>query len=190
MLSRSVGEKSMLLEDSQRRVIAQEDISAIMNIKTYAPLPERVFMAECRKEEEEPPNLVDNPDSLHVFTVVVGHPSQIRPALKLLEEALERSPGQEVPLSPDYPHKNCALKRYVALDAEFKHVKLKPEYLKTELSYAAVGDHERIRNGRKEKLVSVLTLAVDRQLVFSFYLLDMLQNPSTETVKEVCTYFL
>lgn len=37
---------------------------------------------------------------------------------------------------------------------------------------------------------SVLTIAVDRQLVFSFYLLHMLQNADETTVDEVCFAFL
>lgn len=142
-----------------------------------------------KQESENPPDLVKNLDSFHVFTVVVRYPTQIRSALRLLEEALKRAPGQEGPVSQG----SCQtrpLKRYIALDAEFKKVYLEKEALEEiEQLEDSVDRSERMASN-PEHLCSILTVAVDRQLVFSFYLLDMLENPTEITVEEVRCVFL
>lgn len=137
-----------------------------------------------KQDSKDPPDLVDNPDSFHVFAVVVRCPTQIRPALRLLDEALKRAPGQELPLSQG-SGKTRPLKRYVALDAEFKEVYLEKKALE-EIELGNFSDRDERIASNPEHLCSILTVAVDRQLVFSFYLLDMLQNPTEITVEEVC----
>lgn len=138
-----------------------------------------------KQDSKGPPDLTDNPDSFHVFTVVVRYPTQIRPALRLLDEALKRAPGQELPLSQG-SGKTRPLKRYVALDAEFKDVDLEKKALEEIEKLEDCLETDEIKASNPEPLCSILTVAVDRQLVFSFYLLDMLQNPTEITVEEVC----
>lgn len=146
-------------------------------------------LTDDKQESKEPPDLVDNQDSFHVFTVVVRYPIQIRPALKLLDEALKRAPGQEMPT----PQGSCQarpLKRYVALDAEFKKVYLEKDALEKIKKLGDRREKSQMMASNPEELCSILTVAVDRQLVFSFYLLDMLENPTEITVKEVSRVFL
>lgn len=126
------------------------------------------------------PRLDDFLDSLCVYTVSVTQPSEIQPALRLLTEALERAPAQEIPVI----HKLDAgrkrpLCRYVGIDAEFAYRTATIDYSNTE------GSEEELRNGEREHLCSVLTIAVDRHLVFSFYVLHILENPTEETVSKV-----
>lgn len=139
------------------------------------------------KGTENPPDLTDNLDSLHVFSVLVQEPDQIQPALELMDEALKRAPGQEIPVSSQHYSDPCrVLKRYVAIDAEFKKVTLDDAGIKTQ--FGDQRSHEfdiKIERGRGEELCTVLTVAIDRQLVFSFYLLHMLENPKAETVSQV-----
>ena len=172
----------------------------------------------------------------------MDRPQKVKPALRLLEEAIERAPGQEVPVQQTSGiHR--PLKRYVAVDAEFRKVYLQSSEEET-TDGQAVGDEpppqqgeEETTDGRAfgdeptpqqssptlplwdeeptmvddsretagqglqdrytivkaspteeelgEDLCSVLTVAVDRHLVFSFYLLDMLKNAENTTVDEV-----
>lgn len=104
--------------------------------------------------------------------------------MKLLDDALIRAPGQELPVLQGSSQAR-PLKRYVALDAEFNQVFLgRKEYDEM----ARLTDSEvktKMMAGNPEDLCSILTVAVDRHLVFSFYLLDMLQNPTENTVEEV-----
>lgn len=146
-------------------------------------------MTNDKKESEGPPDLVENLYSFHVFTVVIRYPSQIRPALRLLEEALKRAPGQEVSVSQG-SGQSRPLKRYVALDAEFKNMYLEKEALSEIAMLSSSRDRAQMIASNPEELCSILTVAVDRHLVFSFYLLDMLQNPTDITVEEVCCTFL
>ena len=62
-------------------------------------------------------------DSLTVFNVSIKSPSQIESALTLLDEALRRAPGQQIPRCQRYSGTYRPLKRYIAIDAEFKYVK-------------------------------------------------------------------
>lgn len=142
-----------------------------------------------RKENEEPPDLVDNPDSFHVFTAAIRYASDIMPALTLLDDALKRAPGQEVPVSQG-SGQSRPLKRYVALDAEFKKVYLDEEKLADIEKIPEKDKKKHMMASNPEDLCSVLTVAVDRHLVFSFYLLDMLQNPTRNTVNQVRYDFL
>lgn len=105
--------------------------------------------------------------------------------MRLLDEALKRAPGQELPLSQG-SGKTRPLKRYVALDAEFKEVCLENKALEEIEKLGNCSDRDERMASSPEYLCSILTVAVDRQLVFSFYLLDMLQNPTEITVEEVC----
>lgn len=57
-----------------------------------------------------------------VFTVCVKHVLQIEPVLNLLEKALERVPGQEIPIYQQESGKPQRMKRHIAVDAEFKAV--------------------------------------------------------------------
>lgn len=119
-------------------------------------------------------------DSLSVFTVSVSSPNQIQPALRLLNEALEIAPAQEIPVNPQVPigvGGKRSLRRYVAIDAEFA--------LKSGEIGDALGDRWELGSSNPENLCSVLTVAVDRHLVFSFYLLHMLENPTEQTVPQV-----
>lgn len=100
-----------------------------------------------------------------------------------MDEALKRAPGQEIPLS--YRDNSSSLKRYVSADAEFKEIALNESIIRDRYKSATPKELEMMLNGAKEPLCSVLTIAVDRQLVFSFYLLDMLQNPDADTVSSV-----
>lgn len=119
-------------------------------------------------------------DSLAVFTVSVSTPDQIQPALRLLSEALERAPAQEIPVNPELPigaGGRRSLRRYVGIDAEF--VQRRGE----------IGDlpgaRSELESSNPESLCSVLTVAVDRHLVFSFYIMHMLDNPTEQTVPQV-----
>lgn len=112
-------------------------------------------------------------------------PFQIPQALTLMDEALKRAPGQEIPLSQRQKH--FPLKRYLAVDAEFKEVTVVENSGIKRCDSEAVQGREKISLEVKEHLCSVLTIAVDRHLVFSFYLLDMLQNPDADTVSNVRT---
>ena len=119
-------------------------------------------------------------DSLAVFTVAVTTPDQIQPALRLLSEALQRAPAQEIPVNPKLPigaGGKRALRRYVGIDAEF--------FEKECEIGGAPGTKAELEMSRKEHLCSVLTVAVDRHLVFSFYILHMLENPTKQTVPQV-----
>lgn len=109
--------------------------------------------------------------------------SQIIPALKLMDEALRRAPGQEIPLSQRQKH--TPMKRYIAVDAEFKEVTIDENSALKKHGQTTNETRAHLRAGLKEQLCSVLTIAVDRHLVFSFYLLDMLQNPESDTVANV-----
>ena len=120
---------------------------------------------------------------MSVFTVFIKKPTEILPALTLMDEALKRAPGQEIPLS--YRDNNSSLKRYVSADAEFKEIALNESIIRDRYKPATSQELEMMLNGAKEPLCSVLTIAVDRQLVFSFYLLDMLQNPDADNVSHV-----
>lgn len=104
--------------------------------------------------------------------------------MKLLDDALIRAPGQELPVLQGSSQAR-PLKRYVAVDAEFNKVFLgRKEYD----DMARLTDPEvktKMISSNPEELCSILTVAVDRHLVFSFYLLDMLQNPTENTVEEV-----
>lgn len=119
-------------------------------------------------------------DSLAVFTVSITTPDEILPALRLLSEALKRAPAQEIPVNPRRPigaGGKRSLRRYVGIDAEF--VQKRGEI------GDAQGDRSELEAGNPELLCSVLTVAVDRHLIFSFYLLHMLENPTVQTVPQV-----
>lgn len=119
-------------------------------------------------------------DSLAVFTVSVSTPAQICPALRLLNEALEIAPAQEIPVNSELAigvTGKRALRRYVAIDAEFVT-------RDGEIGDAA-GDKFELEMSRGENLCSILTVAVDRHLVFSFYIMHMLENPTEQTVPQV-----
>lgn len=124
-------------------------------------------------------------DSFTVFTVSVSEPRNIRAALDLMDYALQSAPAQEIPVSCQGAADFRPLKRYVGIDAEFSPVRLTDGDVLIE---SAGQDETTIRQiiaGREEGLCTVLTIAVDRHLVFSFYLLHMLQNADETTVREV-----
>lgn len=104
--------------------------------------------------------------------------------MRLLDETIRRAPGQEVAVSQG-SCKTRPLKRYIALDAEFKKVKSTEPLEEIE----DASDRAERDAGDPEDLCSILTVAVDRQLVFSFYLLDMLEHPTETTVEEVRSVF-
>ncbi len=119
----------------------------------------------------------------------VTEPSQINLAIEIIEKALERAPAQEARASQKIQGLHRPLQRYVSLDAEFKWVQLNDEDLNRELGKTSVEERrEEIRKGSREQLCSVLTIAVDRHAVFSFYLLHMLENAVKNTVKNVSPY--
>lgn len=140
-------------------------------------------------------------ESMNIFTLSVTKPQQVEPALQLLDEVLRRAPCQDL----DVPHHNGKgtyrqLKRYVGIDAEFVKVSLTPKQKNSDPFREA---HQRrvkeveedrslgrvsmggIQNGATEELVSVLTIAVDRHFVISFFLLHMMQHPEAGTVEAV-----
>ena len=84
-----------------------------------------------------------------------------------------------------YGGRHQPLKRYIGIDAEFKYVALDDELLQQELADKDQETQDKIRVGSREELCTVLTVAVDRHLVLSFYLLDMLQHADESTAPEV-----
>lgn len=80
-------------------------------------------------------------DSLTVFNVSIKSTSQIEPALTLLDEALRRAPGQQIPICQRYSRTYRPLKWYIAIDAEFK-------YVKREKGVVREGPSEIIRHGQ------------------------------------------
>ena len=115
-----------------------------------------------------------------MYTVSITKPDEIQPALKLLGEALERAPAQEISVNPKLPIGSGgkrALRRYVGIDAEFvqRHSEIGD----------AQGNKIELEMATTEPLCSVLTVAVDRHLVFSFYIMHMLDNPTENTVSQV-----
>ncbi|KAI9881249.1 MAG: hypothetical protein M1830_005535 [Pleopsidium flavum] len=130
------------------------------------------------------PRLDDFVDSLCVYTVSVTEPCKIEPALRLLTRALEMAPAQEIPVIQELKaSSNRALRRYVGIDTGFASRTATIDYSNTE------GSEEELRNGATEQLCSVLTIAVDRHLVFNFYILDMLEHPTKETVPKLSELF-
>lgn len=103
-----------------------------------------------------------------------------------MDNALERAPAQELPVDYLDAGNFRPLKRYVGIDAEFSPVSLTDALLQQEINRRGPSTTARqIQNGREESLCSVLTIAVDRHLVFSFYILHMLQRVEATTVDEV-----
>ncbi|KAI9715134.1 MAG: hypothetical protein M1812_006113 [Candelaria pacifica] len=128
----------------------------------------------------------NNLRSFSIFTVNVEEPQQIRPALALLDEAMRRSPAQEIPVS--YRQRDGSerpLRRYMGIDAEFLKIRLPDDF-----DYqGTAGDEEELRKGSEEQLCGILTIAVDRHVVFSFHVLHMLENPTETTVNDLCELF-
>lgn len=131
------------------------------------------------------PDLRTVVDSFTVFTVSVTKPDQIRAALDLMDEALKRAPAQELPVSYQDAGNFRPLKRYIGIDAEFTPIRLSDEELGQETVGKDAITARQLVGGREEGLCTVLTIAVDRHLVFSFYILHMLQNLEATTVREV-----
>lgn len=86
----------------------------------------------------------------------------------------------------------CNIKRYVAVDAEFKKLRIDDQQLAQAKHGKPFAEQECIENSQEEELGSVLTVAVDRHVVFSFYVLAMLQDPDAnrETVDAVCLIYI
>lgn len=124
-------------------------------------------------------------DSFTVFTVSVAEPRNIRAALDLMDYALQSAPAQELPVSCQDAGNFRPLKRYVGIDAEFSPVRLTDADFQIESAGKDETTTRQTIAGREEGLCTVLTIAVDRHLVFSFYLLHMLQNADERTVREV-----
>lgn len=131
------------------------------------------------------PDLRSRIDSFTVFTVSVTMPQQIRSALDLMDEALKRAPAQELPVAYQDAGNLRPLKRYIGVDAEFSAVQLSDELLEQEINGKDSRCVRQIENGVYEGLCTVLTIAADRHLAFSFYILHMLQNAEASTVQEV-----
>lgn len=136
-------------------------------------------------ERWQKPNVRERIESFTVFTVSVTEPRNIRAALDLMDYALQSAPAQELPVSYQDAGNFRPLKRYVSVDAEFSPVRLTDQDLTIESAGKDDTTKKQIIAGREEGLCTVLTIAVDRHLVFSFYLLHMLQNADETTVREV-----
>jgi hypothetical protein len=142
---------------------------------------------------QPPPTDPSHLYGLNVFTICVSKSIEMTPALDLLNAALEYAPFSENPVwSRDKPTGRRRLKKYVGIDAEFIKVGLTQDEIKERWEKVQeeakinpdlwnIGE-DAIKNGNPEQLVSVLTVAIDRHVVFNFYLLDMLQNPDKGTV--------
>jgi len=160
----------------------------------------------------------------------VNRPAQIEPALKLLDEALERAPSQNVPMLQRSSGHYLSLKPYFTVDAEFWEVDRNGKLREPNgRSFSSQGEGSPPRRSQrlgrlrrnlglnsedegeaeskpeleppvyvdnrtlptqvaeKENICTVLTIAVDRHLVFSFFILDMLQKADSDptTVPEV-----
>ncbi|KAI9700876.1 MAG: hypothetical protein M1836_002246 [Candelina mexicana] len=139
-------------------------------------------------EQGEPPEGLPTNDfnAFSLFTLNVTEPQEIRPALDLLDQALRRAPGQETAMSHRLSNGNYGpLRRYLAIDAEFLALELPPDF-----DYkATAGDDWELQNGQREHLCGILTIAVDRHFVVSFYVLHMLQTAGEDTVRALCTLF-
>lgn len=115
----------------------------------------------------------------------VGRPEQIRNALIILDEALLRAPGQEVQMHQHRSGTYRSLKRYVAIDSEFKPISLTSDQRRRVLANRNEQDQAKILRGDEEEICTVLTVAVDRHFVVSFYILDMLEHADATTATEV-----
>ena len=130
----------------------------------------------------------DRLDSFTVFTVSVTKPQEIRAALSLIDEALKRAPAQELPVAYQDAGNFRPLRRYIGIDAEFSPIVLSDELVQQESEGKDKQIAYQIDLGKREELCTVLTIAVDRHLVFSFYILHMLQNAEDTTVEEVRSF--
>ena len=117
----------------------------------------------------------------------MSHPDDIQGAIDLLERALERAPAQELPNFRRGETHTDVLKRYVGVDAEFKKVNIEDKVFERLTHKKSEEYRKSVEEGRIEELCSVLTIAVDRHLVFSFYILSMLQDEmaNEHTVEKV-----
>lgn len=146
---------------------------------------------------------------LNVYSVCVNKPQQMVPALELLNRALDAAPFTAEPLwtpfnddaekNPTSVH-SARLKKYVGVDAEFIKVGLTKsereaefkkynEGPKADWEFSDPPSQNHVDIGATEDLASVLTIAVDRHVVFSFFLLDMLQNPESGTAQAISALF-
>ncbi|KAF2493353.1 hypothetical protein BU16DRAFT_541053 [Lophium mytilinum] len=114
-----------------------------------------------------------------VVDCAIRRPWQIREALDLIERASLRSPthGLTAPLGTK------VLKPVLGWDAEFEKRPQQPSDLsRDELT-------SRFVHGEFEELVSVIVIFVGEQASFKFYILEMLENPTTETVSELSHFW-
>ena len=138
-----------------------------------------------------PPDLSRDLSSLAIFTMSVSQPRHICEALSLLDEALRRAPAQELSKGRMDGANLRKTKRYIAVDAEFKRLRLDDERLAQAKHGRSSEEQECIGNSQDEELCSVLTVAVNRHVVFSFYVLAMLQDrdANRESVNALCVLF-
>lgn len=112
---------------------------------------------------------------------------QVEPALKLLNDALDRAPAQETRVWRRNGRSIKSLKRYVGIDAEFYHFSQADSNDRRNAQFGSERFEEILR-GKTESLCSVLTIAVDRHVVFSFHVLHMLQHATKHTADHVSWY--
>lgn len=130
------------------------------------------------KENDRPRSMDKNClNSFTVHALAIHDHRQIGPALALLRDAVALSPGQGYSVAyNEKANKKKTMPPYVAVDAEFKTVERNEQLMKFDQAGYASDEYQ---------IVSVLTFAVDRHLVFSFYLLDMLENADPGTVEAI-----
>ena len=112
-------------------------------------------------------------------------------ALDLIDHLLCRAPEQELVLR-DRNHYGSprSLKRYVGIDAEFMRRSLNKEQL--DLLYESQPEDIKandpnlmvnMQRSNGEQFLSVLTFCIDRHVVFTFFVLEMMEKAEQKTVE-------
>ncbi|KAI9711417.1 MAG: hypothetical protein M1812_007162 [Candelaria pacifica] len=143
------------------------------------------------RNKEPRPQSEQLTNALCVFSISVSASDQIDSAISLLKDILARAPAQGTRVFHRRGRSMLPLKPYVGIDAEFKEVGLSQAQMDKawNLSSKTEEDFEELVRGNLENLCSVLTIAVDRHVVFSFHVLHMLQNATKDTVDHLYKLF-
>ncbi|TKA81354.1 hypothetical protein B0A49_00261 [Cryomyces minteri] len=132
---------------------------------------------EYKVDSRDVEELGESPlDRMQVFVVTVNDPLQLRSALELMSEALQRAPYQqrEVSISSDRTKKGKLLP-HVSVDCEF--VKLPKDLADERPGWEA---KRMVDDGQLEELVSVMTIAVGRHFFLLVNILHMLQTANKD----------
>ncbi|KAF2090321.1 hypothetical protein K490DRAFT_63198 [Saccharata proteae CBS 121410] len=145
----------------------------------------------------------DKKISLCPYTINISDPNQIEKALGFLDETLQLAPGQAIRPLRKHPDGSWQpMKRFVGVDCEFVRRQrprmdiseyqshwddpdnsiqdFEPDFATAEAKLLFGIEKSDGDDGNGENLVSVLSMAVDRHVVFSFYLLDMIEKADSK----------